>query len=110
MLGMGWPELFVVIIVATFVFGPDKLPDLAKQAGRFLRTARQMMDNAKSDLANEMGDDFAELRNLNLRELDPREFVRRNVIDAMNGDDDPVRPGQRSLSYGDLPPWDREAT
>ena len=77
MLGMGWAELLVVIIVATFVFGPDKLPDLARQAGRFLRTARQMMDNAKGDLAREMGDDFAELRNLNLRELDPREFVRR---------------------------------
>lgn len=110
MLGMGWPELFVVIIVATFVFGPDKLPDLARQAGRFVRTARQMMDNAKSDLAREMGDDFAELRNLNLRELDPREFVRRNVVDAMSTEADPLRPGQRPLRYGDVPPWDTEAT
>lgn len=110
MLGMGWPEVLVVVIVATFVFGPDKLPDLARQAARFLRTARQMMNNAKADLANEMGDDFAELRNLNLRELNPKEFVRRNVIDAMDVDDDPLRPGQRPLRYGDLPPWDAEAT
>ncbi len=110
MFGMGWPEVLVVLIVATFVFGPDKLPDLARQAGSFLRTARQLVDNAKADLADEMGDEFADLRNLNLRDLNPKEFVRRNVIEAMDSDADPLRPGQRPLRYGDVPPWDREAT
>jgi len=37
---MGWAEVAVILIVAVFVFGPDKLPHLAKQAGSFLRTAR----------------------------------------------------------------------
>ncbi|MGH3498860.1 MAG: sec-independent translocase [Nocardioidaceae bacterium] len=110
MFGMGWPEIMVVLIVAVLVFGPDKLPDLAKQAGRFVRTARQMMDNAKSDLAREMGDDFAGLKDLNLRNLDPREAVRRHVIDAMTAEPDEVRPGQRPLPYGDLPPYDADAT
>ncbi len=107
---MGWPEMLVIGIVAVFVFGPDRLPDLAKQAGRFLRTARQMMDNAKADLSKELGDDFAELRDLNLRDLDPREIVRRNVIDAMESEPDSVPAGKEPLRSGEVPPFDSDAT
>jgi len=110
MFGMGWPELLVIGIVAVFVFGPDRLPDLARQAGRFVRTARQMMDNARNDLSRELGDDFTELRNLNLRDLDPREVVRRNVIDAMSSESEPVPAGKRPLRRGELPPYDPDAT
>lgn len=109
MFGMGWPEAFLIGIVAVFLFGPDKLPHLARQAGGFLRTARQMIDNARSDLADELGEDF---RDLKLRDLDPREVVRRNVMDAMK--DDPAAEelpaGRRPLRYGEPPPFDPEST
>jgi sec-independent protein translocase protein TatB len=108
MLGMGWPELLLIGVVAVFLFGPEKLPGLAKQAGGALRTVRRMIDNARSDLADELGDDF---RDLSLRDLDPREMVRRNIIDAM--EDDPAAelpPGRRPLRYGERPPFDLEAT
>ncbi len=108
MLGMGWPELMLIGIVAVFVFGPDKLPHLARQAGGFLRTARQMMDNARNDLAGELGEEF---RDLSLKDLDPREVVRRNVIDAMNEPTpDELPAGRRPLRYGERPPFDPEAT
>ena len=108
MLGMGWPEVMLITIVAVFVFGPDKLPHLARQAGGFLRTARQMMNNARSDLADELGEDF---RDLSLKDLDPREMVRRNVIDAMNEPAPEELPaGRRPLRYGERPPYDPEST
>ncbi|UPK74059.1 sec-independent translocase [Nocardioidaceae bacterium SCSIO 66511] len=119
MFDIGPAEILVVAIVAIVVFGPDKLPQFARQAGRFLRTARRMMDDAKSDLAAEMGDDFDGLKDLNLRELDPREIVRRNVIEAMDSDDDDPDPGpeaprkrrgHRPLGIGERPPYDSEAT
>lgn len=111
MFGMGWPEIMVIVIVAVLIFGPDKLPDLARQAGRFLRTARQMADNAKTDLVREMGDDFAGLKDLDLRNLDPREIVRRNIVEAMETDDPPVvRDGLRPLRDGEAAPYDGEAT
>ena len=107
MLGMGWPELLVLGIVAVFVFGPDRLPELARQAGSFLRTVRQMVNNAKNDLAEELGPEF---KNLNLRDLDPRELVRRNVLEAMEDDEPEVPIGKRPLKYGERPPFDAEAT
>lgn len=105
MFGMGWPEIFVIGIVAMLVFGPDKLPDLARQAGRFVRTVKQMADNAKLDLGREMGQDFS---GLNFRDLDPREVVRRSLLD----EDEPASKAkvQKPLADGEKPPFDNEST
>lgn len=107
MMGMGWPEMLVIGIVAVFLFGPDRLPDLARQAGSFLRTVRRMVDNAKNDLTSELGPEF---KDLNLRDLDPRELVRRNVLEAMEADEPEVPSGKRPLRYGEPPPFDPDAT
>ncbi|MDQ3627815.1 MAG: sec-independent translocase [Actinomycetota bacterium] len=108
---MGWPELAVVMIVAVFVFGPDKLPVLAKQAGSFLRTARQMVNNAKGDLSKELGDEYAVLKDMSLRDLNPKEFVRRQVVEAMEAEPEEPKPrGSRPLRPGEHPPFDVDAT
>lgn len=117
MFDIGPAEIVVVLIVAIVVFGPDKLPQFARQAGRFVRTARRMMDDAKSDLSAEMGSDFDDLKKL--RELDPREIVRRNVFDDPDTDDEDTTPddtgprrrrGHRPLGIGERPPYDPEST
>lgn len=106
---VGLSELAVIAFVAVFVFGPDRLPDLARQAGRFLRRLKVMADNARDDLRNELGPEFSDLE---LRDLDPREIVRRHVREAMEAADDqePVRDGLRPLVEGERPPYDAEAT
>lgn len=106
MFGMGWPEILMIGVVGVIVFGPDKLPDIAKQAGRFIRTVRRMAENAKNDLGREIGEDFSGLQ---LRDLDPRELVRRNILDA--GDDvSPPSPATRELRPDERPPFDPDAT
>jgi len=112
--GIGAPELVVIGIVAILVFGPEKLPEFARQAGRFLRTVRQMADNAKNDLGREFGQDFSDM---DLRELDPREYVRKNLLeggDPTNGAHDvqssPKPQRQRPLRPDERPPFDPDAT
>lgn len=106
MFGIGVPEMFVIAMVAMLVFGPDKLPDLARQAGKFLRTVRQMAENAKDDLGREMGEDFS---GINLKDLDPREMVRRNFLD--DPDEKPAAVKEtRILRPGETPPFDPEST
>lgn len=108
MLGMGWPEILVILILALLVFGPEKLPDLARQAGRFIRTVKQMADNAKADLGREMGHDFSDL---SLRDLDPREVVRRSLLDDPPPTNGATRPPvQKPLAVGETPPFDTEST
>ena len=105
MLGMGVPEIGLILVVALLLFGPEKLPELAKQAAGFVRTVRRMADTAKNDLGREMGEDFSDL---NLRDLDPREIVRRNFLDD---DTTPAATKEtRILRPGERPPFDSEAT
>ncbi len=112
MFGVGLPEFAVIAVIAIFVFGPDKLPDLARQAGRMARQVKRMANNARDELRDELGPEYADLE---LRDLDPREIVRRHITEAMEDDEDdqPVRRtrrGQRPLEDGETPPYDVDAT
>lgn len=105
---MGWAEIAVIAIVGLLVFGPDKLPGMARQAGQLIRTVRQMADNAKNDLGRELGQDFSDV---DLRDLDPREVVRRNILDAPQDSTPATAPrADRILRPGERPPFDPEAT
>ncbi len=109
MFGIGVPEMFVIAMVAMMVFGPDKLPELARQFGGFVRTVRQMAQNAKNDLGNELGED---LSGVSLRDLDPRQVVRKNFLDDGGlGDTTPATVKEtRILRPGEAPPYDPEST
>lgn len=106
MFDVGPAEFLVLAIVAIFVFGPDKLPDVARQAGALLRSARKTLRSARSQLSDELGPEFA---NLDLRELTPRALVQKHLLDDLE-DDAPVRPGHRPLERGEAPPYDVDAT
>ena len=111
MFGVGLPEFAVIALVAVLVFGPDRLPELARQAGRMVRQVRRMANSARDELRAELGPEYADLE---LRDLDPREIVRRHIAEDLEDEDDdePVRPrrGQRPLADGELPPYDADAT
>jgi sec-independent protein translocase protein TatB len=108
--GVGLPEFLVILVVAILVFGPDRLPDFARQAGRFLRQVKNFTQAARDDLRAELGPEFADLE---LSDLDPRKAVRKHILEAMEDDDVdtvPVRRGQRPLTDGERPPYDSDAT
>jgi sec-independent protein translocase protein TatB len=108
--GIGLPELMVIAIVAVVVFGPDRLPEFARQAGRFVRQMRNLAQNAQTQLREELGPEYADLR---LADLDPRQAIRKHILEALDEDDlPPVEqlPAFEVLSEGERPPYDEEAT
>lgn len=63
MLDIGFFELLVVAIVLIIVMGPERLPEVAKQAAFYIRKARQGMFRLRSEMQNEMeGTPFADLQ------------------------------------------------
>ena len=109
MFGIGLPELMVIVVIAVIVFGPDRLPEFARQAGRFVRQVRQFTQTARDDIRTELGPEFADFE---LTDLDPRRAVRKYIQDAWDepSDEQPARAGHRPLTDGELPPYDSDAT
>jgi sec-independent protein translocase protein TatB len=108
--GIGLAEMAVIAFIAVVVFGPDRLPDLAKQAGQMVRQARRFANAARDELRDELGPEYADLE---LRDLDPRTIVRKHIIEAMEDaeeDAKPKRKGLRPLGDGERPPYDADAT
>ena len=48
-----------------------------------------MVNNAQNDLRNELGPEFADL---DVRDLNPRSFVRKHLLDGMDDDFDDDKP------------------
>ncbi|GIH27303.1 hypothetical protein Aph01nite_56130 [Acrocarpospora phusangensis] len=116
MFGLGWPEIVALVVIALLVFGPEKLPQAASQAGRTLRQLRQMANNARSDLEANLGPEF---KNFDPADLNPKTFVRKHLLEDVENDwkdeaapppPEPPVPAYAELSVGEIPPYDNEAT
>jgi len=115
-------KLLVLAVIALVVFGPNELPKVMSQAGRWIRDLRRIAENAKSDLREGLGPEF---QDLDFADLNPKTFVRKHLMDdfeaAMSGPA-ATRAGQNQggvataatpqtvLAPGETPPYDVEAT
>ncbi|MCZ2824161.1 MULTISPECIES: twin-arginine translocase TatA/TatE family subunit [unclassified Modestobacter] len=87
---IGWGEIVVLALAALFIFGPDRLPTLAKDAASGLKKAREAVTGVRGQLHETLGDDFDHLRDIDLRQYHPKTFIRSQL---MGDDDAPARTG-----------------
>jgi sec-independent protein translocase protein TatB len=52
-LGLGGTELVIIAVFAILIFGPDKIPQLARTVGRFQREFRRAQDTMESTIRAE---------------------------------------------------------
>ena len=110
---VGWSELTVILLLALFVFGPERLPGLAADAGKGLRSLRRYLKGMTEDLKSELG---PEVGDLDLASLHPKAFVQKHLWDDVDEDDELVdqlagRPrGALPLAPGEPAPWDPDTT
>ena len=64
MFNVGIGEIAVIVLVCLVVFGPERLPQMARQVGRFLGQLRLTTQNALDQLKQE-----ADLKDINLPDL-----------------------------------------
>ena len=96
MFNIGPMELLVLVIVGIVVLGPERLPGLARDAARLLRTLRELATGAREQLRDELGPEFADL---DLQALNPRTAVQRAIfgdepMDLSKYDPRRLNPGQ----------------
>jgi sec-independent protein translocase protein TatB len=102
---LGWGEISVLVVLGLFVFGPERLPGMAAEAGRALRRLRQYAKGLTDDLKAELG---PEVGDLDLASLHPKTFVRKHLFE---GDDDFLpAPAYQPLAPSEPAPWDPDTT
>ena len=65
-------------MLAVILFGPERLPDLARKAARVIRYVRTMAASAQEQLSKELGPEFEDM---DFRDLNPRTFVQKHLLD-----------------------------
>jgi sec-independent protein translocase protein TatB len=78
LLDINAPEFVLLLVIAVILFGPERLPDLARKAARLVRYLRSVAGNAQQQLSKELGPEF---ENVDFRDLHPRTFVQKHLLD-----------------------------
>jgi len=136
---VGLGEIVIIVLVTLLLFGPERLPEMARQAGRWLGRLRLTTQDALDQLKDE-----TDLKDLNLPDLrigslrsQARDYVRelmdvegqmaelerereqlKAALEAEQNGDGPKPSGDGATSEGDKsstadlapPPVDPEAT
>jgi sec-independent protein translocase protein TatB len=115
--GLSFEKVVVIVIIAAFLIGPQKLPQYAAKLAGLVRSVRRMADSAQERVREEMGPEFDDL---DWRKLDPRQYDPRRIIREALLDEEPVvvKPVTRSPSAvrlraelaGRDAPYDSEST
>ena len=119
----GW-EFLVLLVVAVFVIGPERMPEYAAKLAKLVRQLRDLADTAKVQLREQMGPDFDDVdwKQYDPRQYDPRRIVREALMDEGSDDGQPSSPGDVQAGGFKAPssfkrhdpdkptPYDEEAT
>ena len=117
MFGIGLPELFIILVIALVVLGPDKLPDLARAIGKGIGEFRRATDDIKQSFNSD--DELRELKtSLTQAKNEMTDLVKREAagvdVDAITkafaeGSEQPEKQAADQSEPGDGLEADAEA-
>lgn len=86
---IGWGEMLVLVVAGLVILGPERLPGAIRWTSNALRQARDYVSGATSQLREDFGPEFEDLREplselQKLRGMSPRAAITKHLLD---GDD-----------------------
>lgn len=84
---IGWGEMLLLLVVGLVVLGPERLPGAIRWASGTVRQARDYLSGATSQLKQELGPEFDDLRQplselQKLRGMTPRAALTKHLLDG----------------------------
>lgn len=88
MFDVGFSEMLLVGLIALLVFGPERLPKVAREAALWIKKARAMASSVKTEIDREMQlQDMKEAMDKQKREME-----RMLLVEKPTADKQPVQP------------------
>lgn len=103
---VGWGEMLVLVIAGLVILGPERLPGAIRWTSGAVRQARDYITGATSQLREDLGPEFDDLREplselQKLRGMTPRAALTKHLLDG----DDSVFTGKfDAQNKGQSPP------
>ncbi|XSS53240.1 Sec-independent protein translocase subunit TatB [Propionibacteriaceae bacterium Y1923] len=73
----------MLLILAVLMFGPEKIPPLARKAAKVIHFLRGIANDATSQLRSELGPEYA---NLSITDLNPKTFIAKHLLGDLQED------------------------
>ena len=93
---IGWPEIFVIVLLGIIVIGPERMPEVIKDVRAAIYAARKAINNAKAELNGEMGSITSEFDDIRGPLTQAAQWTRRGPKGAIT----------KALFDGDDSAWD----
>ncbi len=90
MIDINGGEFVVLVVLAVLLIGPERLPRYAAQLAVLVKRAKALLQDAKSRVDAELGDDF---KDVDWSKLDPRQYDPRRIVRDALLDDGPAPAG-----------------
>lgn len=98
---LGWGEMVLLVLIGLVVLGPERLPGAIRWTAGAVRQAREYVTGATSQLRQDLGPEFDDLREplselQKLRGMTPRAAITKHLLDG----DDSVFTGKFDNAAG----------
>ena len=92
-LDFGAGELVGLAILAMILIGPERLPNLAVDAAKFVKRIREMASKATEELKDNLGPGFEDLKPT---DLNPKSFIKKQLSNVLDDDDSTPATSKRT--------------
>lgn len=92
-LDFGAGELVGLAILAMILIGPERLPNLAVDAAKFVKRMREMASKATEELKDNLGPGFEDLKPT---DLNPKSFIKKQLSNVLDDDDSTPATSKRT--------------
>jgi sec-independent protein translocase protein TatB len=95
----GAGELIGLAILAMILIGPERLPNFAVDAAKFVKRIREMASKATEELKENLGPGFEDLKPT---DLNPKSFIKKQLSSVLDDDESPTPSKRTSTIDPDL--------
>jgi sec-independent protein translocase protein TatB len=95
MFGIGFEKLLTLAILAAVLIGPDRLPQFAVDAAKFIQRMRGLSREAMTEFKSQLGPEYA---NLDIKDLNPKTFIANHLDDIAKDTQDIAKSAGADLS------------
>jgi Tat protein translocase TatB subunit len=90
-MNLGFSEMFFLVILAMLLFGPKRLPGIARQMGKFMAEFKRASNHFQGQFQEE-------IRKLELEEVDPRKHLEPEIAKISADEDLSIQGALNRLS------------